>query len=106
MFSDQKCSSSSSTSLYNEIPEEFIPLCGLNGCERKVFYDENTGELFDYCGRTHARRDLELKRKLVQEVAEPSPREKKRHVQVLPPEEIVKRLGVSTVLFLLSLNTS
>jgi hypothetical protein len=103
MFSDNDYSSSSSTSVYTKIPDEFIPLCGLDGCERKVFFDEFTGDLYDYCGRTHARRHLELKRRIKVEVSEPPREEKKRHVQVLPPEEIVKRLAPLLV-FLLSLD--
>jgi hypothetical protein len=44
------------------IPDEFIPVCNLEGCVRKAYVEPASGEIYDYCGRTHANLAKECRR--------------------------------------------
>jgi hypothetical protein len=44
----------SNTPPRNSLMAETQAVCSLPGCVAKVFVDENSGEAFDYCGRSHS----------------------------------------------------
>ena len=64
-------------------PDEFIPICALDGCNKKVFV-ENDGNMYDFCGRTHARLAKE-RSSIKPSSSSASPKREEKRPKIAPP---------------------